>query len=127
MKGTTSLILGAFLVAGFSLALACSGTLGLQIELTPKTTLTATPSTPTAAPTATPTATPAAQPRPGFHPSQLPAAQSTTGRRSTRRLSTVVGHVPARLSRSITIAEFYSAPEGPARTHPVSRRTAEGQ
>ena len=40
MKGTTSLILGALLVAGLSLALACCGTLKPQIEAGPAATTT---------------------------------------------------------------------------------------
>jgi hypothetical protein len=48
MKGTTGLILGALLVAGLSLALACCGTLDLQIEAAPGAPATLTPPAPTA-------------------------------------------------------------------------------
>lgn len=68
MKATTSLILGALLVAGLSLALACCGTLKPQIEAGPATTatLTAQP-TETPIPTSTSTAMPIAAP--GWSPS----------------------------------------------------------
>ena len=120
MKGTTSLILGALLVAGLSLALACCGTVNPQIEAKPAVTATLT-AQPTERPartstsTAMPTATRIAAPR----------WSSAPRRRVTGHLCIASGHVPARVSRSITIARFYSAPKGPSRTHPASWRPAE--
>jgi hypothetical protein len=49
--GPQSLILGALLVAGLSLALACCGTLDPQIEAKPAVTATRTPSASTITPT----------------------------------------------------------------------------
>jgi hypothetical protein len=83
MKGRTSLVLGALLVAGLSLALACSGAPTSDVDETVQAAVVATltahltgrplPSptpTPTATPidtpTATPTATPTPEPRPGY-------------------------------------------------------------
>jgi hypothetical protein len=79
MKATTSLILGALLIAGLSLALACCGTPTPDMEETVQAALVATftaqpterplpTSTSTAAPGATPIATPTATPTPEPHP-----------------------------------------------------------
>lgn len=79
-SGLQSLILGALLVAGLSLALACCGTLNPQIEAKPAVTatLTARPTerpTPTSRSTAISTATPTPEARPGYG---APAVTSTT-------------------------------------------------
>lgn len=75
MKGTTGLILGALLIAGFSLALACCGTPIPKLEKTVQAgvvaTLTAQPAerplpSPTSTPIAASTATPTAEPQPGY-------------------------------------------------------------
>jgi hypothetical protein len=63
-SGVQSLILGALLVAGLSLALACCGTLDPQVEAKPAVTATLTAqATERPAPTSTSTATPIAAPR----------------------------------------------------------------
>lgn len=119
-SGVQSLILGALLVAGLSLALACCGELDprIEAELAVTATLTAQPTerpAPTSTSTAMPTATPIAAPR-------WPTSPSPPFNRTSMHCFWTCSASNEPLNHDSAVPH---RTKGPSWTHPASWRPAE--